>query len=85
MKPNVIKRSVVIAGQKTSVSLEDEFWNALKQIAGARNNTMSDLVTIIAADRRNDRNLSSAIRVFVLEFYRDQRFDYSAAWQQLVA
>ena len=74
MKSTVIKRSVVIAGHKTSVSLEDAFWNALKEIAGGRDATLSDLVAIIDADRHH-ANLSSAIRLFVLGFYRDQISD----------
>src|SRR5260370_40284417 len=75
MKSTVIKRSIVLAGHKTSVSLEDPFWNALKEIAGGRDSTLSDLVTIIDADRQH-ANLSSAIRLFVLGHYRDQRSDY---------
>ena len=70
MKSTVIKRSIVVAGHKTSVSLEDGFWNALKEIAGERDATISDLVAIIDADRQH-ANLSSAIRLFVLGFYRD--------------
>jgi predicted DNA-binding ribbon-helix-helix protein len=70
----VIKRSIVVAGHKTSVSLEDAFWNALKEIAKARNVTLSDLVATIDSERRHD-NLSSTIRLFVLEVYRKQLFD----------
>jgi predicted DNA-binding ribbon-helix-helix protein len=68
----VLKRSIVIAGHKTSVSLEDEFWDSLKEIAGARGMTLGELVAAIDANRRNHANLSSAIRLFVLDFYRDQ-------------
>jgi predicted DNA-binding ribbon-helix-helix protein len=71
MKSAVIKRSVVIARHKTSISLEDEFWEGLREIATARGSTLSDLVASIKADRCQS-NLSSAIRVFVLGFYRDQ-------------
>jgi predicted DNA-binding ribbon-helix-helix protein len=71
MKSLVGKRSVVIAGRKTSISLEDPFWNALKEIAGVRDLTMSGLVTTIDSDREHS-NLSSAIRLFVLGAYRDQ-------------
>jgi predicted DNA-binding ribbon-helix-helix protein len=70
MKSPIRKHSIIIAGQKTSVSLEDAFWNDLRRIAGGRDATLSDLVTIIDADRHG--NLSSAIRLFVLGFYRDQ-------------
>ena len=71
MKSLVSKRSIVIAGHKTSVSLEDQFWNSLKEIAGERNMTLAELVRAIDADRQH-ANLSSAIRLFVLGIYRDQ-------------
>ena len=71
MKSPVVKRSVVVAGHKTSVSLEDEFWKGLKEIAGGRHVTLSDLVGTINSERRHG-NLSSAIRLFVLDFYRQQ-------------
>jgi len=66
MKSPVIKRSIVIAGHKTSVSLEDAFWQGLKEIADDRSMTLSDLVSTIDTDRRHG-NLSSAIRLFVLD------------------
>jgi predicted DNA-binding ribbon-helix-helix protein len=53
----------------TSVSLEDAFWNRLKEIAVQREVTLSDLVAMINLDRQHS-NLSSAIRLFVLDFYR---------------
>lgn len=71
MKSPVVKRSIVIAGHKTSVSLEDAFWKGLKDIAGDRDITLSDLVASIDTDRRHG-NLSSAIRLFVLDHYRAQ-------------
>jgi predicted DNA-binding ribbon-helix-helix protein len=71
VKSPVIKRSIIIAGHKTSVSLEDEFWSPLKEIADGRRITLSDLVAGIDANRQHP-NLSSAIRLFVLGFYRDQ-------------
>ena len=71
MKSQVAKRSIVVAGHKTSVSLEDAFWKALKEIAGQREITLSDLVASIDSQRHHG-NLSSAIRLFVLEFYRHQ-------------
>lgn len=58
------KRSVVIAGHRTSVSLENVFWSALKEIAIRRSQTVNQLVTDI--DRNRNGNLSSSIRVFVL-------------------
>jgi predicted DNA-binding ribbon-helix-helix protein len=71
MKSPVVKRSIVIAGHKTSVSLEDAFWKGLKEIATARDMTLSDLVASIDMERRHG-NLSSAIRLFVLDHYRAQ-------------
>jgi predicted DNA-binding ribbon-helix-helix protein len=67
----VIKRSIVIAGRKTSISLEDTFWNSLREIARRHNETLSQLVGSIDANREA-ANLSSVIRVFVLDFYRSQ-------------
>ena len=74
MKSPVVKRSIVIAGHKTSVSLEDAFWKGLKEIADARNMTLSDIVASIDSQRRHG-NLSSAIRLFVLDHYRGQSMD----------
>ena len=71
MKSPVVKRSIVIAGHKTSVSLEDAFWTGLKEIATSRDMTLSDLVASIDTDRRHG-NLSSTIRLFVLDHYRAQ-------------
>jgi predicted DNA-binding ribbon-helix-helix protein len=70
MKSAVAKRSVVIGRHKTSVSLEEEFWAQLKEIAHAKQATLSELITQID-ERREHNNLSSAIRVFVLEHFRD--------------
>jgi predicted DNA-binding ribbon-helix-helix protein len=74
MKSPVIKRSIVIAGHKTSVSLEDAFWQGLKDIAAARDMTLSELVASIDTDRRHG-NLSSGIRLFVLDHYRSRAED----------
>ena len=68
----VVKRSILVAGHKTSVSLEDAFWKGLKEIAGGRHLSLSDLIARIDSDREHG-NLSSAIRLFVLDFYREQR------------
>jgi predicted DNA-binding ribbon-helix-helix protein len=70
MKSPVVKRSIVIAGHKTSVSLEDAFWAGLKEIAHGRDMTLSDLVASIDTGR-TEGNLSSAIRLFVLDYYRE--------------
>jgi len=71
-----VKRSIVIAGHKTSVSLEDAFWRGLKEIASGRDMTLSDLVAAIDAERQHG-NLSSAIRLYVLDFYRNQLSDHN--------
>ncbi len=64
------KRSVTIAGHRTSISLESEFWNSLSDIAAARDRPIAALIADI--DRRGGRetSLSSAIRLFVLAHYR---------------
>jgi len=69
MKSLVVKRSIVIGGHKTSVSLEDAFWRGLKEIAWVQEFTLSELISTIDAERQNG-NLSSAIRLFVLDYYR---------------
>ena len=69
MKSTVVKRSIVLAGHKTSVSLEDAFWEGLKDIAKTRRVTLRDLVGSIDFDREHG-NLSSAIRLFVLSHYQ---------------
>jgi predicted DNA-binding ribbon-helix-helix protein len=74
MKSLVVKRSVVVAGHKTSVSLEDAFWKGLKEIAGERDTTLSELIGTIDSEREYG-NLSSALRLFVLDFYRTQLSD----------
>src|SRR5258707_12164164 len=70
MKSPVVKRSIVIAGHKTSVSLEEAFWTGLKQIASDRRCTLSEMVSTIDSERAHG-NLSSAIRLFVLDHYRN--------------
>jgi predicted DNA-binding ribbon-helix-helix protein len=69
MKPMISKRSIVIDGHKTSVSLEDDFWHTLREIARERNETLSRLIATIDG-KRDQGNLSSAIRLFVLARYR---------------
>jgi predicted DNA-binding ribbon-helix-helix protein len=71
MKSLVAKHSVVIAGHKTSVSLEELFWRELKEIAERQSVTLSTMVADIDAHRRQG-NLSSAIRLFVLDRVRSQ-------------
>jgi predicted DNA-binding ribbon-helix-helix protein len=69
MKSPVVKRSIVVAGHKTSVSLEEAFWNGMKEISSERDLTLSELVGQID-DHRQQGNLSSAIRLFVLDHFR---------------
>jgi predicted DNA-binding ribbon-helix-helix protein len=71
MNSLVVKRSIIIAAHKTSVSLEEAFWKGLKEIAIARGTTLSNLVTSIDVERRQG-NLSSCLRLFVLDFYRNR-------------
>lgn len=70
MKSPVAKRSVVINGHKTSVSLEDAFWSAAKEIAAERGLALSELIAMIDHDRGGHGNLSSALRLFVLARFR---------------
>jgi hypothetical protein len=71
MKSPVVKRSIVVASHKTSVSLEEAFWNGMKEISSARNMTLSELVGEIDGNRQQG-NLSSAIRLFVLDYFRSR-------------
>ncbi|MCJ2039468.1 ribbon-helix-helix domain-containing protein [Methylobacterium sp. J-059] len=68
---SITKRSVMIAGHRTSVSLEDPFWTALCEIAAARGQSVQALIGAIDAGR-DGQNLSSAIRVFVLASFRER-------------
>jgi predicted DNA-binding ribbon-helix-helix protein len=81
MQSLVIKRSIVIGGHKTSVSLEEAFWKSLREIAHERHQTLSHLVSGIDASRQA-ANLSSAIRVFILEFYKGRSAQQGQAFQQ---
>jgi predicted DNA-binding ribbon-helix-helix protein len=70
MKSSVKKHSIVSGSHKTSISLEDSFWTSLRQIARERARTVSELIGVLDAER-NGGNLSSTIRVFVLNHYRN--------------
>ena len=69
MKSSIVKRSIVLAGHKTSVSPEEPFYQALKDIAASRRVPLRDLIAHIDTDREHG-NLSSAIRLFVLNHYQ---------------
>jgi predicted DNA-binding ribbon-helix-helix protein len=71
MRSSISKRSIVIGGHKTSVSLEDAFWSDLKQIAHTEEATLSELIAKID-ETRQQGNLSSAIRLFVLGHFRSR-------------
>jgi predicted DNA-binding ribbon-helix-helix protein len=71
MRTPIVKRSIVVAGHKTSVSLEDPFWDGLKEIGQGQDMTLSEVVSDINALRLSG-NLSSAIRVFVLGHFQGQ-------------
>ena len=79
MKSSVVKRSIRINGHKTSVSIEDAFWTDLKNIAHTQQTTLSELVAKIDVTREG--NLSSAIRLFVLDHFRneDKRMELAKA------
>jgi predicted DNA-binding ribbon-helix-helix protein len=66
-----VKRSLTLRGHRTSVSLEDEFWTAFRTIAKEKGRAINDLAAEIDASRHPDTGLASAIRVFVLRYYRD--------------
>ena len=72
MKSLIVRRSVMVKNQKTSVSLEDDFWQGLNEIARLRRVSLSRLITSIDADREFT-NLSSAIRLFVLGFFKEEQ------------
>ena len=67
----VAKRSLTVAGHRTSVSLEDAFWRGLGEVAAARDLAVAALVAEVDRDR-GTANLSSALRVHVLDFYRSR-------------
>ena len=71
IKSSVVKHSTIVNGRDSSVSIEDAFWNALKEIAVAQNISAAALVSKIDSGREA-ANLSSAIRVYVLSYYRER-------------
>src|SRR5262249_17721344 len=79
---SIPRRSIVVAGRKTSFTLEDPFWSALKEIAASKRITVSELVFTLKQGRHGN-NLSSAIPLLVLEYYRGQAAARAAddAWQ----
>ena len=72
VKSYIVKRSIINAGRKINISLEEDFWDSLQKIANYRDMTLSSLVTAIGA-QGNQRKLSSVIRLYILNFYRERR------------
>ena len=66
------KRSITIRGHRTSISLEEPFWDDLRMIAKREGRTIGGLITAIDRTRQPDDNLSSAVRIYVLNWYRDR-------------
>jgi predicted DNA-binding ribbon-helix-helix protein len=81
-KSLVVKRSVRVGNKITSLGIEDAFWNAPKDITAAQGTAVSRLVETIDSERRErlEANLSSVVRLFVLDYYRSRcRPDTGAA------
>lgn len=72
MSSRPVKHSVTLKGHRTSISLEPEFWQSFCEIARKKNMPINALTAEIDAERGIERGLASAIRVFVLEWYKDQ-------------
>ena len=71
MKSTIVKNTIEVAGHKTSLSLEDAFWLALKDIAWSRRMTLRDLIGRIYSERTYG-NLSSPVRLFVLNYHKER-------------
>ncbi|WP_299785349.1 ribbon-helix-helix domain-containing protein [uncultured Marivita sp.] len=72
MSGRPVKRSLTLRGHRTSVSLEDAFWRAFREIAAEKDMPINALAAEIDEAREMDVGLASAIRVYVLGWYRDQ-------------
>jgi predicted DNA-binding ribbon-helix-helix protein len=70
-RSRILKRSIIVSGRNTSITLEDDFWDALREIAAQQGTTTAALVSTIDTNLQH-LNLSSAIRLFVLDHYRAQ-------------
>ncbi len=75
MSRRPVKRSLTLRGHRTSVSLEDEFWQAFREIAAERSMPINVLAAEIDEDRGIETGLASAIRLFVLRHYRQRNGD----------
>ena len=74
MKPTIVRHSINLGGHQTSISLEDEFWQSLKDIAASQRLSLRNLVSKIDSERKHG-NLSSAVRLFVLNHYKQRCHD----------
>ncbi len=72
MSGRPVKRSLTLKGHRTSVSLEDEFWRAFREIAQEKDQPINALAADIDVTRDPDTGLASAIRVYILNWYRDR-------------
>ena len=72
MSARPVKRSLTLRGHRTSVSLEDEFWRAFRDIAAEKGKAINVLAAEIDADRGIESGLASAIRLYVLRHYRQK-------------
>ncbi len=72
MSGRPVKRSLTLKGHRTSVSLEDEFWRAFRDIAQEKDQPINSLAAEIDVARDPETGLASAIRVFILNWYRDK-------------
>ena len=72
--PRPVKRSFTIGGHRTSISLEEPFWDAMKDIARRERTPLARLVQSVDAGRDEDGGLSSAVRIAILHFYRRGRW-----------
>jgi predicted DNA-binding ribbon-helix-helix protein len=72
MKSHLVKRSVVVAGRRVTLDLEDAYWEGLREMAAWRDMSLPDLIASIGGESSED--IASAIRLFVLNFYRHQLF-----------
>jgi predicted DNA-binding ribbon-helix-helix protein len=70
LRSAVLRRDIYVSGRHTCVSLEDAFWDALQDIGVARGKTRADLITQVS--KREHANLSSALRLFVVGYYRQR-------------
>lgn len=69
-RPGIAKRSLTVAGHRTSISLEAPFWSALAEIAAHKRTSVAAIVATIDRTRPVGINLSAAVRVYVLDWYR---------------